>query len=176
MEPFEDACNRAFTKQMTEKLPLALTQLYKLTNQQIVTQIIDIIGPDFEFSYLPCEDSIGNIPLIDSMDILYFTQTNKKVLYSENKYKGYVDKIRSLNLPIDSVNITKFSFLGKFIEVKLMNHYLRYISKYKEFVEYKSQKQVASQIDRIYNYLNSTVLNNPIPREFIEWVEFSGGF
>jgi len=174
----EDEYDREFTKQMLEKFPQLTQPAYpaqpKLSNQQIAGKILDVIGPDFEISYLPWEDSIGNVRSIDLMDILYFKQTNKRVLLSESKYQEYVDKIKLLDLPTDSVQITKFAYLGKFIEVKLMDVNLRFISKYRAFEEFKSQDKVSSQVDRICNYLKAS--GNVIPREFIEWVEFSGGF
>ncbi len=176
----EDDYDREFTKEMINKFPQLNQPTHqiqpiqpKLTNQQIAGKILDVIGQDFEISYLPWEDSIGNVRSIESMDVLYFKQTNKRVLLAESKYQEYVEKIRTLDLPIDSVQITKISYLGKFIEVKLMDVNLRYISKYKAFEEFKSQNQVASQVNRICDYLKAS--GNTIPREFIEWVEFSGG-
>lgn len=167
----EDDYDRELEKQMLEKFPELSNP--KLTNQQIAGKVLDVIGSEFELSYLPWEDSIGNVRSIESMDVLYFKQTNKRVLYADLKYQEYIDKIKLLGLPIDSVQITKISFLGKFIEVKLMDINLRYVSKYRAFEEFKSQDQVSSRVDRICSYLKTS--GNTIPREFIEWIEFSGG-
>jgi hypothetical protein len=112
---FEDGYDKAFTKEILDKIP-------ELTILQIVKKIISVIAPDFEISYLPWEDSIRNIPPIESMDTLYFKQSNNRILYSENKYREYVDKIKLLNLSVESVGIVKFNYIGKFIEVKLLDH------------------------------------------------------
>ncbi len=179
----EDDYDREFEKQMLEKFP-QLNQLGnsthpvqpKLTNKDIIKAIINVIGSDFVHQD-PREDGIGNNYLsftdIEKLDLLYFKQSNKNVGLSESKYQEYVDKIKSLDLPLDSVQITKFAYLGKFIEVKLMDINLRFISKYKAFEEFKSQDQVSTRVDKICNYLKDS--GNLIPREFIEWVEFSGG-
>ena len=117
------------------------------------------------------------------MDLLYFKQISKREVLPQNKYDEYIDKIKSLDLPIDTVNIVKFNYIGKFIEVKLLNYHLRLVNKYKEFIEFRKKESVINKVNQIYNYLNLTdpipsslceVTKTSIPREFIEWVEFVG--
>lgn len=147
----------------------------ELTNTQIVGKIINVIGSEFELSFLPCEDSIGNIPPIDSMNILYFKPTNKRIGLSDVKFQEYIEKIKLLDLPIDSVKSIQFNYIGKFIKVKLIKNILTFVSKYKIFQEFKSQENIIKKVDKIYNYLNLNNPNNQVTREFIELVEFYGG-
>jgi hypothetical protein len=173
----EDAYDIALTNQMVEKFPeleenpkLAKP---KLTNKDIIKAIINVIGSDFVHQD-PREDGIGNNYLsytdIEKLDVLYFKQISKRVVLSQNKYDECVDKIKSLDLPIDTVNIVKYSYLGKFIEVQLLKYHLRLVNKYKEFIEFRKKESVINRVDQIYNYLNST---DCVPREFIEWDEFT---
>ena len=149
------------------------TEPIALTNKEIISSIINVIGSYFVHQD-PHEDGIGNNYLsftdIENLDLLYFKQISKSVVLPQNKYDEYINKIKSLDLPIDTVDIVKFNYIGKFIEVKLLKYQLRLVNKYKEFIEFRKKESVINKVNQIYNYLNTT---DYVPREFIEWVEFT---
>ncbi len=146
--------------------------MLNMTNTQIIDLILNTIGPEFIFSVIPYTNSLGDCKSIESMDMLYFRLTDENILLPEDKLEEGIEKIKQLDLKIESVVITNFYHNGKFIEVKLLSYHYRLLNRYDKFIQFKNKQSVINKVDEIDNFLKHTYPSNPIPRDFIEISQF----